>query len=239
MEDLLNIVLKAHGGLKRWSQISSIEAEIALDGALWHFKGQPELFRKIQVELSTREQRLVIKNVGGSEHRSIFMPEQVRIEADDGSVLHAFDRLRREFASHTQETQWKEEHAIYFNSYALWNYLNAPFFYTWPGFVTEEIAPRVENGETWRGLKITFPEGFAAHCRQQTSWYGPDGLLRRHDYEVDILGGATGANYALAYREVDGIMVPTQRRVYPLSGDGQKVPEPLLVSIDINAISFR
>jgi hypothetical protein len=38
--------------------------------------------------------------------------------------------------------------------------------------------------------------------------------LRHHDYTVDILGAAAGLNYALDYRDIDGILVPTNRRVY-------------------------
>jgi hypothetical protein len=55
---------------------------------------------------------------------------------------------------------------------------------------------------------------------------------------VDILGGATGLNYATAYRDMDGIIIPTKRRVYAYEGDYQPVWEPLLVSIDMGAITI-
>ena len=71
------------------------------------------------------------------------------------------------------------------------------------------------------------------------SYFGPDGLMRRHDYSVDVLGGATGAHYIHDYRQVSGIMVPHRRRVYPLGADNRQVPEPVLVSIDITHASFR
>jgi hypothetical protein len=38
------------------------------------------------------------------------------------------------------------------------------------------------NGEEWRSLQVTFPESIATHTRTQISRFGPDGLLRRHDY---------------------------------------------------------
>ena len=71
------------------------------------------------------------------------------------------------------------------------------------------------SGETWRRLKVTFPEHIKSHTREQISCFGPDGLLRRQDYTVDILGGAPGLNYATDYREVDGIVIPTTRRTTP------------------------
>jgi hypothetical protein len=112
-----------------------------------------------------------------------------------------------------------------FTSYALWTYLNLPFLYTYPGFVTEEIEPRRENGEEWRRLKATFPETIASHSGVQTTYFGPDGLMRRHDYTVEVLGGATGANYSTDYKEFQGIKVPTIRRVYAYDGNGPKIPD--------------
>jgi hypothetical protein len=61
--------------------------------------------------------------------------------------------------------------------------------------------------------------------------------LRRHDYTVDILDGTTGLNYAYDYRDVEGIIVPTKRRMYAWEGDYQLVKEPLLVAIDIRTIA--
>jgi hypothetical protein len=62
--------------------------------------------------------------------------------------------------------------------------------------------------------------------------------MRRHDYTVDILGGATGANYMSNYREFQGIMMPTTRRIHAYDEAMRKVPEPLLVSIDFTDLTF-
>ena len=86
--------------------------------------------------------------------------------------------------------------------------------------------------------RVTFPEEYAAHTRTQYSFFGEDGLLRRHLYTVDVLGGAEGANYAFDYRAVDGLMVPTRRRVLAYDRNREKVPDPVLVSIDIEEIRF-
>jgi hypothetical protein len=62
--------------------------------------------------------------------------------------------------------------------------------------------------------------------------------MRRHDYTVEILGGATGANYAFDYRDFQGIKVPMARRIFAYDENGQKVSEPILVSIDIAEVKF-
>ena len=37
-----------------------------------------------------------------------------------------------------------------------------------------------------------FPDQIASHNKTQITHFGPDGLMRRHDYTVDILGGNAG-----------------------------------------------
>ena len=115
----------------------------------------------------------------------------------------------------------------------------AATLYTWPGFFTEEIAPIEVDGETWRRLTVTFPDHIKSHTRQQISCFGPDGLLRRHDFSIDILGGATGLLYARDYRDVGGIIIPTTRRGYAWQGDYKPVTDPLLVAIYMRDITIR
>jgi hypothetical protein len=85
---------------------------------------------------------------------------------------------------------------------------------------------------------VTFPADIHSHTRTQITHFGPDGLMRRHDYTVDILGGATGANYVSDYVDFQGIKMPTKRRIYAYDENMQKVPEPLLVSLDFGQLSF-
>jgi hypothetical protein len=56
---------------------------------------------------------------------------------------------------------------------------------------------------------------------------------------VDILGGAPGLSYASDYRDVDGIIFPTKRRVYAYEGYYRIVKEPLLVKIDMPEITLE
>jgi hypothetical protein len=44
--------------------------------------------------------------------------------------------------------------------------------------VTEELATWQEDREDWRALKVRFPDYIATYAREQTSYFGPDGLLR-------------------------------------------------------------
>jgi len=181
----------------------------------------------------------VITDLPDIGERIVFTPDQVSLESDSGTRLDTRIEPRSSFAGQSADSKWDKLHAGYFCSYALWGYLTTPFLYTYPGFETREIEPWQENGERWRVLEVTFPKEYAAHTRVQFSYFGEDGLLRRHLYTVDVLGGAAGANYAFEYRAVEGVMLTTKRRVVAYDASRQKVPEPVLISIDLGEIHFE
>ncbi len=209
----------------------------SITGAIWFVKGKGDFLKDVVLTADTTAERVTI-DFPGQDKRAIFEPSRIVIEKRDGTLIAARDDPAASFAGQVRETPWDDIHVVYFVGEALWTYLNTPFLYTHDGFATEEIAPIEVEVETWRRLKITFPDHVKSHTQEQISCFGPDGLLRRHDYTVDILGGATGLNYASAYRDVDGIIVPTQRRIYAYEGDYQRVPEPLLVKIDMSEVTL-
>jgi hypothetical protein len=237
MNELLDLAVKAHGGLERWNKMNSVKVAASITGAIWFVKSKGDALKDVMMTIETRKE-CVTMDFPGQNKRSIFEPARVVIEKTDGTLIDARDNPEKSFEGHQLSTPWNDIHVAYFSGEALWTYLNTPFLYTHEGFATEEISSIQVDGETWRRLKVTFPDSVKSHSRQQISCFGPDGLLRRHDYTVDILGGATGLNYASEYRDVEGIIVPTKRRVYAYEGDYQLVKEPLLVAIDMGEISF-
>lgn len=239
MSDLLELAIAAHGGLARWNQFRTLQARMAIRGAIFEAKRIAGLQDDVTYEVQLHEERVTVDRFGGRNRRLRFLPNRLTLESLAGDIIEARDNPRDAFKDHSADSFWDALHLGYFSSYALWTYLTLPFLYSNPGFVVEEIAPWQEAGQEWRRLKAIFPESVASHTREQVTYFGSDGLMRRHDYTVDVLGGATGANYSADYREFQGIKVPTSRRVYAYDAQGQKVPEPVLVSIDIEGIRFN
>jgi hypothetical protein len=237
MTDLLRAAVDAHGGLSRWNQLKTVKASLSITGAIWQLKGKPDTLKDISIEAELHNERL-ITHFNGRGTRTLFQPTRIIMETEGGRFVDSRDDPRSAFRGHTRETPWDDLDVAYFSSYALWSYLTIPFVYTYPGFATEELSTWQENGEEWRTLKVIVPNSIASHSREQVVYFGPDGLLRRHEYTVDVMGGASGLNYAADYRNVDGIVVPTKRRVYAADASKQKIPEPVLVAIDIRDISF-
>jgi hypothetical protein len=237
MTPLLDLAVKAHGGLERWNKVKSVKVAASITGAIWFVKSKGDALKNVVMTIATKRERLAMEFVG-QDKRSIFEPARIVMEKMDGTAIEARDDPEKSFAGQQRSTPWDDIDVAYFSGEALWTYLNTPFLYTQEGFATEELPPIQVESETWRRLKVTFPDRVKSHSREQISCFGPDGLLRRHDYTVDILGGATGLNYASEYRDVDGIIVPTKRRVYAYEGDFQLVKDPLLVAIDMGEISL-
>ena len=238
MDNLLQTVVEAHGGIRRWNEFKTMQVNALITGAIWEVKGKPGVLEDVAMTVDTKIER-VVSDFPGQDKRTLFEPKHIEMQKADGTLVDARDNPEKSFEGQQSDTPWDDIDVAYFQGEALWTYLTTPFLYTYPGFSTEELAPWQENGEEWRRLLVTFPENIASHTRQQISYFGPDGLLRRHDYTVDILGGAPGANYASNYQDVHGVIVPTKRRIYAYEGDHVKVPEPLLVAIDMSLIAFR
>ncbi|MET0363360.1 MAG: hypothetical protein ABW169_01785, partial [Sphingobium sp.] len=85
----------------------------------------------------------------------------------------------------------------------------------------------------------TFPETIATHSREQTFYIGPDGLIRRHDYEVEIQGDSAAARYLLEPVTVEGIVLASKFRVYPRNPDNTAAAEPLIVGVDLSDYRFE
>jgi hypothetical protein len=87
-------------------------------------------------------------------------------------------------------------------------------------------------------LEEQYAPRIATHSPVQTFYFSEDGLLRRHDYQVDISGGAAAAHYLSGHETVQGITVPTKHVIYVRDADGGHQSEPVVVSIEASAITL-
>jgi hypothetical protein len=230
MTDLLKTAIDAHGGLERWSRNQSVFVKASIGGAIWAVKSQVDALKNVEIIAQTRWEHLVM-DFPGQDKRTVFEPHHISVETAKGELIDGRDNPELSFEGQLLETPWDTIHVAYFSGESLWTYLNVPFLFAQEGFRSEEIASINVDGEICRRLQVTFPDHIKSHHRTQYFCFAANGLLRRHDYSVDVLGGATGLNYASDYCDVDGIRFPTTRRVVAYQGDFEPVPEPVLVTI--------
>jgi hypothetical protein len=133
LDSLLELALKAHGGLDAWNKFRALHVDISIGGALWDVKGLPGLFDDTHFELDLKRERVVASLIDLGE-RIIFTPNEMSLESDEGKTVEVRCNPRDSFAGQTGDSKWDKLHAGYFCSYALWGYLTTPFLYTYPGF---------------------------------------------------------------------------------------------------------
>lgn len=237
MNKLLGNAIDAHGGLNRWQQFVTIECDVIPGGKLHDLKRNPPPNGPIRFTAKTSEDMVSAMIPGGGgkpDLRSIFRPDRVTIETLAGKVVAERNDPRSSFADHGLDTPWDPLHRLYFSSYAMWMYLTTPFTLGVEGAQVWDIDPIEEGGETWRGIRVAMPSRFATHSWSQEYYFGPDMLLRRQDYTVDIIGGLRVANYAIETIDVNGLKLASKRRAYMRDKKSDVLRDMLMISLDFS-----
>ena len=236
--DLLARVLDAHGGFERWRHFSRIEATIVSGGMLFELKGMPQDPTPRRMTAALQREWASVRPFGADDQRTDFTPDRVAIEKLDGTVVAERVHPRDSFDGHTLTTPWDPLQRAYFNGYALWTYLTSPFLLALPGLPVRQLEPVEDNGVSLTGFQVQFGTGFTSHSTLQEFYFGPDLLLTRHDYRVDVAGGFSAIQYISELVDADGILVPTKRRAYRCDADGEPNLTEVMVSIDLSDVHF-
>ena len=232
--------MAAQGGLDRYRSAAELRARVRCGGWAFPLKWQRGALADFTGTCSTSEPRTLIEPFGGAGQRGIFERDAVRIEDSSGRVIAERDNPRSQFGKLSRNFRWDDLDLLYFAGYALWGYLNAPFLFADPRYEAREIDPWVEQGETWRGLEVSFPDDVPAHSKQQRYYFDERGLLKRNDYTAEVFGGwAKAAHYCWEHREMDGLVVPSRRKALPRRGNGKPVTQVALVSIAIDDLQLQ
>lgn len=204
---LLEEAIAAHGGLERWRQVSSLDVTVRTGGIALPMKGQPDALRRFHAPAD---------------------PRRPHVELDGIGVFDAETPRPRGMA---RRLRWRTEDVVHFAGYALWGYLTVPFVLADEDVVVREL-PR-------RRLRVDFPGRIPAHSRRQTFHFDSDAVLCRLDYTAEVFVGplARAQHHCYDHEWMDGLLVPTRRRVTP-----RGLPGPTLVSIameDFHATTGR
>jgi hypothetical protein len=235
-EDILSTIIEAHGGLARWRSYSKVEVNAVTGGGLFPLKGLMPDPSTRAMTVWLHEERASVKPFGAPDQRTNFTPDHLAIEKLNGTTVSEWHEPRSQFIGHGLSSAWGPVHRAYFNGYAMWTYLTTPFLLVYEGVQVEEEEPWVENErETWRVIRAFFPGTIATHCPVQRFYFGEDGLLRRHDYNVDVAGSFAAAQMVGDYIEAGGIKLPSKRRAFAMGPDRRPVGDLLMVTIDLSA----
>jgi len=240
---LLDEVLEAHGGLERWRAARQIRARVRSGGLLLRTRVPGTRFADYLITAGLDERRSVAEPFPREGNRAVFDGGAARIETTDGEVVESRADPRPEFFGRSglrRNLRWDALDSTYFAGYAMWNYLTTPYLLTRDGVEASEGEPWFQDGERWHRLEVTFPPGLDTHSPRQSFYFDDRGLLRRHDYVAEVVGGwAHGAHYCTDHVEADGLVFPTRRRVRPIGPRNRSLPFPTLVWLELSEIEVE
>jgi hypothetical protein len=199
--------LIAHGGLDSWRNAKGLSSTIISGGQLWGIKGidMPPIPRRVTTEF--HRQWMQVQPFGNPDWTMTWTPDHARITDEEGTIiaerengLEAFDR--------SYDGAWDPLNLAYFNGYAMWTYHAVPFVLANPGYRAREIASITSEGKMLRRVAVRFPPEIHSHSAEQHFYFGDDGLLARHDYEVDVWANTRAAHFVSDYIDVEGLKYP-------------------------------
>jgi len=237
MSTLTEQIQEVHG-LPRWRQATTVEADVTYGGPFWTLKGVADLATTDHVVADVHRQHIRLTQPSGRVVEFDKESDVVTVTEPDGTVAQ-LEHPRASFAGYTFESQWSLLQASYLKAYATWLYLIEAFVFTYPGVEIKEEEPWDEDGESWRVMRVTFPQTIDVHSTTQLYYFNAGGDLVRLDYEPDVNGGAQTAHYQPERTTVDGAVITTKHQIFVRNKDRTPDRSFMPISVDVTAITLH
>ena len=66
MKDLLNFVVEAHGGLRRWNKVEAVTVAASVTGEIWKVKSKPDYLKNVIFEVETYNRTVTAPDEDGN-----------------------------------------------------------------------------------------------------------------------------------------------------------------------------
>ena len=80
MSELLDLAMKAHGGLERWRQVQSLDVRVSTTGGLFRLKDYPDGMPNVNLKIDARRPAVTVTPYARPDGRGFFTPDRVWIE---------------------------------------------------------------------------------------------------------------------------------------------------------------
>ena len=190
-----------HGGAERWPRLRVTLAPKRLTGLLPRWKGVGHTFDlPATADIEPARARAVFHDYPEPGSSGVFEAGRVALGGD------ALAEHRSTFSGARKWRRWSPLDALYFFGYALTHYHALPFTLAGAELRAWDARRRI--------LTVAFPPSVHTHCAVQSIHFDDSGLILRHDYVAEIVGGwARGAHLWRDYVTVEGFPIATHRQV--------------------------
>jgi len=182
---LLERAISAHGGMDRWTQVTSIEVALRCGGVAMPLKGQPRILRELKATVDARRPHVQLHGIG------------------------TFDASQARPRGMARRFRWTDEDVVHFAGYALWGYLAAPFMFAADGFKVREL-PRQRLRVDFPPTIPTHSRRQIFYFDRDAVLQRLD-----YTAEVMLGPFARAKHRCHDHTWIDGLLIPTRRRVTP------------------------
>lgn len=218
MNALVERIVEAHGGRKRWQKVEQVLATVSMTGLEFSSRLQGQLLQDVEVTASADEPLITLSPFPDEGHVGVFRPNQVSIQRDDGEVVASRSAPGAVFRSMRHWFWWDRLDVLYYAGTSLWQSLCVPFTLLRSGCEVEELeaVDAVPEGGTWQRLRVVFPADIPCFAPEQVFYADSTGLVRRIDYAPALSGPwFRVAQYLESFESASGLVFPMERRTYP------------------------
>ena len=218
MSVLVERIIKAHGGRKRWLGVEQVLATASLTGLEFASRLQGQPLQGVEVAASAGEPRVTLSPFPEAGQVGVFHPSQARIQRDDGEVVASRSAPGAVFRSMRHWFWWDRLDVLYYTGMLLWQNLCLPFTLLRSGCRFEELEPvEAAGGEgTWQRLRVVYPADIPSFAPEQVFYADSTGLVRRIDYAPALYGSwFRVAQFMDSFESASGLVFAQERKAYP------------------------
>jgi hypothetical protein len=150
-------------------------------------KFQASALKGLRATVWPHEPRVELGSFGQPGGRGLWTPDEVQLVDAAGTVVARRSQPRAALFTWPKRLGWDRLDILYFAGYALWNYLSFPLLLALPGVRVTGVEPGRPEGVQM--LRAAFGPQVPTHSALQTFHVDAAGLLLRHDYTADVIGG--------------------------------------------------
>src|SRR5207248_1226012 len=127
LNGLFELAIEAHGGLRRWRQLTGITAGLSFAGPMLNTKGWEGALEHVAVSVDTHIQRALIGPFTAPDRRGLLTSNRVAIETSEARSIDVRSNPRAAFEGDVVESPWDALDLAYFTGCTMWTALTAPF----------------------------------------------------------------------------------------------------------------
>ena len=103
MAELLDVAVRAHGGLDHWRRSAQSGWQLPLQERSGSVKGQGDVLKNVVLTADTANERLGVE-FPGQDKRAVFEPQRIVIQHMDGKLIAQRDDPEQSFVGQQRET---------------------------------------------------------------------------------------------------------------------------------------